>query len=165
MGKDSLPQRDINLLKRDPIRSIAADSANRAMQQISVTINLDCSKEPMQAAGACREALLILSPPQELGRDAFSQAQSDKWPTSKVPYHRFLHNLLGGHHRHQLIPDIKGIKCPPHTSSCQANISNTAEILYFGDAGRGRKRDHIQPVSHMWQSGGESLGSGTFVIS
>ena len=63
---------------------LAADSASRAMQQISVTINLDCSKEPMQATGACREALLILSPPQELGRDAFSQAKSDKWPTSKV---------------------------------------------------------------------------------
>ena len=43
----------------------------------------DWAREPMKAAGAWREACRIESPPRELGREAFSQAQSDRGAPSK----------------------------------------------------------------------------------
>ena len=40
----------------------------------------DWQKEPMYAAGACRAACWMLTPPKEDGREALSQAQSDSGP-------------------------------------------------------------------------------------
>ena len=37
----------------------------------------------MYAAGACKEARLMFSPPRELGREAFSQAHSGRGPPAR----------------------------------------------------------------------------------
>ena len=51
--------------------------------RILVTIGLDCSKELMYADGACREALLMFKPPQELGSETFNLAYFESGPSIK----------------------------------------------------------------------------------